>query len=119
MSRKSTNRKITEAAQHFQKKVKSWKAVIEMAKNTQSAEVPALTQNQQQVHYNCFLVEYLIHVRRNINKIGLFLEGGGVYLEGLLLSREVCNSKFVRADKKKLYQNSSETISPKCYTIVL
>ena len=35
MSRKSTNRKIKEAAQHFQKKVKSWKAVLERGTQTQ------------------------------------------------------------------------------------
>ena len=43
MNRKSTNTKIKEAAKHFQKKVKSWKASMET--------VSISPQNEQQVHF--------------------------------------------------------------------
>jgi len=49
MSRKSTNRKIKEAAQHFQKKIKSWKAVLERENNTPTSEVSTSTPNEPQV----------------------------------------------------------------------
>ncbi|XP_068684644.1 uncharacterized protein [Montipora foliosa] len=48
MSRKSTSRKIKEAAQHFQKKIKSWKAVLERVKNTPTSEDLTSTQKEPQ-----------------------------------------------------------------------
>ena len=62
MSRKSTNRKIKEAAQHFQKKIKSWKAVVERRKNTLAAEVLMSTQRELQVSYKLNFVECLYNV---------------------------------------------------------
>ena len=49
MSRKSTNRKIKEVAQHFQKKIKSWKAALERRKNTPTSEVLMSTHNELRV----------------------------------------------------------------------
>ena len=43
MNTKSTKRKVKEAAQHFQKKVKSWKATLET--------VSISPQNEQQVQF--------------------------------------------------------------------
>lgn len=71
MSRKSTNRKIKEAAQHFQKKVKSWKAVIESAKNTPTLQVPTSTQNQQQVQ--CLLDFFINNSSLYMNLMGVLL----------------------------------------------
>ena len=59
MSRKSTNRKIKEAAQHFQKKIKSWKAVVERRKNTPTSEVLMPTQKEIQVSCKLNFVECL------------------------------------------------------------
>ena len=62
MSKKSTNRKIKEAAQHFQKKIKSWKAVLERWKNTPASDVLMSTQQELQVSPKRNFLECLYNV---------------------------------------------------------
>lgn len=65
MSRKSTDRKMKETAQHYQKKVKSWKASIEMSRNTPTSESSISPQNQQQVQFLKCTWIFLIVIKIN------------------------------------------------------
>lgn len=65
MSRKSTDRKMKETAQHYQKKFKSWKASIEMSRNTPTSESSISPQNQQQVQFLKCTWIFLIVIKIN------------------------------------------------------